>query len=145
MADTSCQSSLIGFKQIQRLGLTKRDLINVNVRIHAANNQAIKILGAAILRITGIGRDGRQRETRQFSYVTNEADKFFLSKNACIDLGLVSETFPTIGETNASTTTPFNALPVTATICDCPTRSPPPPIPAKLPYAATEENREKLE
>jgi len=145
MADTGCQSCLIGFKQIQRLGLTKHDLINANMRIHAANNQAIKILGAVILRITGTGQDGQQRETRQFSYVTNDADKFFLSKNACVDLGMVSETFPTVGETNASTNVPSKDPPVLAPTCDCPRRSQPPPIPTKLPYAATAENREKLE
>jgi len=39
MADTGCQSCLVGFRQIQQLGLTKKDLIPVSMRMCAANGR----------------------------------------------------------------------------------------------------------
>ena len=59
MADTGCQSCLTGIKVIHRLGLLQTDLIPVTMKMHAANNKGIKILGAAILRLTGRDSQGR--------------------------------------------------------------------------------------
>lgn len=54
MADTGCQSCLAGIQVIHKLGLTKSDLIPVPMKMHAANNGGITILGATILRISGL-------------------------------------------------------------------------------------------
>ena len=143
MADTGCQSCLIGYKWIQRLHLNRRDLIPAKMKMNAANNRSIKILGAVVLHISGTSKTGEPRETKQFTYVTNDSDKFYISKSACIDLGMISEDFPSVGETaaaiNPSTRT------IIAPQCPCPTRSLPPPLPQKLPFTAKEENREKLQ
>lgn len=142
MADTGCQSCLISYKHIQRMGLNKKDLLPVTMKLSAANNHQIKVLGAVILRITGKTNDGTGRESRQVVYVTNESDKFFLSRGACIDLGIISNTFPSIGETQSE----INATHQDdQTDCGCPKRELPPPLPTELPFPATEENREKLE
>jgi len=53
MADTGCQSCLAGFKVIKKLGLSMKDLIPVSLKMHAADNHYIKILGATILRLSG--------------------------------------------------------------------------------------------
>ena len=73
------------------------------MRMHAANNQGIKILGAMALRITGRDARGDPVETRQLTYVTDNSDKFFISREACADLGVVSNTFPIVGEATAAT------------------------------------------
>ena len=112
--------------------------------MHTANNQQIHILGAIILRISGKNTLGNIVETRQLTYVTNESDKLFLSKGACIDLGMINENFPTINEITSDqlhTTTDVPRIP----ICDCPKRSVPPPLPTELPFPAINENREKLQ
>ena len=147
MADTGCQSCLASLKVIQQIGLSKNDLIPVSMQMHAANNKGIKILGAAILRLSGQSTNGNTLETRQLTYVTDDSNKFFLSREACTDLGMISNTFPTIGETTQhdgchSTSAPES--PITMA-CDCPKRQPPPPKPVKLPFPATEENRENLQ
>ena len=49
MADTGCQSCLAGIKIAHRLGLNERILIPVTLKMHAANNRNIKILGATVL------------------------------------------------------------------------------------------------
>jgi len=178
MADTGCQSCLAGIKVLHKLGLTERNLIPVTLKMHAANNKGIKILGAAVLRLSGKGPDGSM-ETRQIVYVTDNSDKLFLSREACTALGMISENFPTIGEivgnaiNNVTSDSVYPESVIDSEIvgsainndtsdsvypesviddcshitvdCDCPKREPPPPMPTKLPYPATEEYRERLE
>ena len=95
---------------------------------------------------------GEPRITKQFTYVTNDSDKFYFSKGAYIDLGMISDGFPSIGETaaldnepsaNQGSTTTSSKEP--SSECSCPKRALPRPIPTKMPFAATEENREKLQ
>ena len=159
MADTGCQSCLAGVKVIHRLGLRQSDLIPVNLRMHAANNKGIKILGATVLRLTGKGTQGEPVETRQLTYVTDTSDKLFISREACIALGIISATFPTVGETQEGHQHAMSATLQTddgsvhsadshsglTAACTCPRRQGPPPPPTKLPFAALEDNRGKLE
>ena len=67
MADTGCQSCIAGVKAIKRLGIRKENLIPVTVKMNAANETALKILGAAILRVSGMGPGGKCCQTRQTS------------------------------------------------------------------------------
>jgi len=98
MADTGCQSCLMGIKLLHPLGLRKTDLIPVSMKMHAANSKKITILGAVILELNGTSTKGRNHTTKQIVYVTDESDKFFLSRHACMELGMISTTFPRIGE-----------------------------------------------
>ena len=152
MADTGCQSCLAGIKIMQQLGLHQSDLIPVSMRMHAANNQGIKILGAMALRLVGRDAQGKAVETRQLTYVTDNSDKFFISREACADLGVVSSTFPVVGEATSATanqnTEDDDARKLSSESgltapCSCPRRQLPPPRP-KLPFSATEANREQL-
>ena len=94
MADTGCQSCLASLTIIKRLGLRQTDLIPVPMRMHAANNKGITILAATILRFLGKCKSGATLETREITYVTDSSDKLFLSREACIALGIISEIFP---------------------------------------------------
>ena len=153
MADTGCQSCLAGIKVIQQLGLHQSDLIPVSMQMHAANNQGIKILGAIAVRLTGKDARGNPVETRQLTYVTDNSDKFFISREACADLGVVSNTFPIVGETtditanqnieNDDACMQSSESGLTAP-CSCPKRQMPPPRP-KLPFPATEDNKGRLQ
>ena len=97
-------------------------------------------------------------------YVTEQADKTFLSREACRALRLIPTSFPSIMETNQSSsnasddeaasqeaqpeassdgnTTPEGPLELE---CSCPRRELPPQVPLQMPYASTEANRKKLE
>ncbi len=159
MADTGCQSCLAGIKVIQHLGLSHTSLIPVTMKMHAANNKGIKILGATILRISGRDDEGRLIETRQMTYVTDNSDKLFISREACIDLGIITDSFPTVGEVNEvehtattvapenSTTTSDGAVSVSGltAACDCPKRQLPPPPPRELPFTASKCDRMKFQ
>ena len=142
------------------------------MQMHAANNNQITILGAIILSITGQSQAGVQHTTKQIVHVTNESDKFYLSRRACADLGMISTTFPTIGET----ATPPTEQPIKSDVdesapllsdntfippvsqavnppethttpvnCSCLKRELPPTKPSSLPFPATKENCQKLE
>ena len=159
MADTGCQSCLVGLQVINRLGLRHNDLIPVTMKMHAANERGINILGAAILRFSGTGKPVHLLETRQIAYVTDNSDKIFLSREACERLGMISRSFPTIGEINRTCTAqqaptePTYAagprvidasLTGTSTQCDCPKRKLPPPLPKEIPFPAIPANRGRL-
>lgn len=98
MAYTGCQSFLVNMKIIERFGLKHKDLFSVRMHMLAANKKGIHILGATIPRMSSKSSSGTTLETRQLAYVTSESDCLFLIKEACIALGMITETFPTVGE-----------------------------------------------
>ena len=108
--------------------------------MHAANDKPINILGALILRISGIDNNNIITETKQMTYITKDARNFFLSKAACIDLGIISDNFPTVSGASSN-----NAIADDSPPCTCPRRDLPPPLPTKLPFSATAENRTRLQ
>ena len=82
------------------------------------------------------------------TYITDSSERIFLSRDACIQLGMISESFPTVGEVHSNCTIQhdpgakghgINAL------CGCPARATPPPLPSNLLFPATDANRGKLE
>ena len=78
MADTGCQSCLVGLKIMQKFGLSSDSFIPVNMRMHSADDHNIPVLGAAVLRLSGVDQLGTKRVTRQIVYITGNTDKFFL-------------------------------------------------------------------
>ena len=145
MANTGCQSCLAGIKVIYR------HLIPVTLKMHAANNKGITILGAITLRFAG--KQGNMIETRQITYVTDNSDNLYISREACVCLQMITDTFPTIGDTNGNQTihTLNDGPPAKdsndsglATECDCPRHQMPTSPSTKLPFPANENNRESL-
>lgn len=145
MADTGCQSCLGGAGLLPMLSLRHSDLIPVSMKMKAANSKGISILGALPLRFTGMSPSGRTHTTRQLVYFTDSTNRLFLSKQACTALGIISNNFPTIGETLEASDTSVSPESGIIQTCNCPKRELPPPLPTRLPYPATEENRENLE
>ena len=78
MADTGCQSCLVGINTTHQLGLRKHKLIPVKMKMRAADNNNINILGAAILRFSGQDEAGNVIETRQLTYVTDTSDRLLI-------------------------------------------------------------------
>ena len=145
LADTGCQSCLGGPNLLQSLNLQRHNLIPVSMKMTAANNKGIEVIGALPLRLSGTSAAGKTVSTRQLVYFTPATNRMFLSQQACRSLGLVSENFPSIGETLQVNTIKQPESAITK-MCQCPKRTmPPPPPPQTLPYPATQQNRGKLE
>ncbi|KAK3881923.1 hypothetical protein Pcinc_009187 [Petrolisthes cinctipes] len=64
MANMGCQSCLAGSKMIHELGLNKHHLTPVTMKMTAADNHGINIIGALVLRITGTSPSGATISTR---------------------------------------------------------------------------------
>lgn len=116
VADTGCQSCLIGLNVVHRLGFKKSDLLSVQHKMSAVNKNPIDIIGAVILRLHGPDKDGYPLETTQICYVTPVINTMFLSREACVDLGFISSTFPAFGEALGDHTTQAD----TAASTSCP-------------------------
>ena len=144
IADTGCQSCLAGINVLSKLGLTTRHLLKCSMKMHSANNQSIPIMGALFLELRGLGPSGKKLTTKQIVYFTNQSEKFYINREACLKLGLVPNTFPTIGDSNigkvvsSNSVSSFSAL---TSECNCPARQKTPPIPKKLPFPATARNK----
>ena len=147
MADTGCQSCQAGSNIVKKLGLSPKDLIPVTLKMHAANSNNIAILGAAIIRLSGNGKS-----SRQIVYVTNATNKLFISRETCVDLGIIRDSFPlqpadtqsTKAKDTANHTNAVSAMP-TPHQCQYPRRTTPPILPSCLPFPATDVNRKKLQ
>ena len=135
---------------LPRLGMTADDLIPVSMKMHASNGKGINIIGAAILRFSGKSPYGEPRET-QITYITDNSDKLFLSREACISLDMITARFPTVGEVishscpQLSYAGSTDETDIDTRLCGYPRRQKPPPVPTKFPYAAHGENRSKLQ
>ena len=110
IADTGCQSCLAGLKLVKKLSVSVKDLIPVSLKMQAANNDSIRILGATIMRLSGKDDKGERRSTRQMVYVADNTDKLFLSREGCVDLGIIPDPFPTVGEAKESASESTNAI-----------------------------------
>ena len=151
LADTGCQSCLSGQLILNKLNLKTSDLIPVRTKMRSANNGSINLLGAILLNISGSDIQGRTFSSNQMTYITDSTDTFFLSRNTCSNLGIISEDFPTIGEAfmdmekfGTSALKHTADLETSIASCGCPTRQKPPPLP-QPPVAITEDNRVQLE
>ena len=143
LADTGCQSCLTGLKAIYRLSLRESDLIPVTMRMHTANNNGIKIQGVILLRISCNDPAGRPVVTKQMTYVTDSSEKLFLSREACVALGIVPDSFPTVYAPVGKSVNDIHESSLAP--CGFPKRQLPPPLPESPPFPATVASHEKLQ
>ena len=73
MPDTGAMMCLIGMSMLHALGLRESDLIEVDLRVNAANNRKIPLLGGIFLEVEYEGR-----VSKQLMYVTDEVHCVFL-------------------------------------------------------------------
>lgn len=130
-------------------------LISVTIKIHTQNNKDIKILGAVILRMSEKDEQGQIVKTRQMTCIIVNLDKLFIIRKAGVDLGMISERFPTVGDiietqpdiltkATANNTNTIRSISGLVTIGACPKRQLRPSPPTKLLYIVSESNRWKL-
>ena len=116
--------------------------------MRAASNDGIKLMGAIFLKLSGSDAAGRSLISKQMTYITDCTDTFFLCREACADLGLISLNFPTIGDSlhnqTANTGSIAELHSSSNAPCGCPRRSTPPP-PPKPPVFASASNRLRLQ
>ena len=162
MADTGCQAVCMGLPQLHSLGLNVKDLITPAINLKAANETGIKILGAAFINIMGVAQDGKKWSTQQLAYVAEGLNQLLLSKQACVELGIIPHNFPQIGSHHMGKVAEISVddlmeemmglegdlvspcKPRTDGSCDCPRRTLPPPPPEFPRNASAQQLKETL-
>ena len=102
VADSGAMSCLWSRKELLEHGYKLRDLIPVRHRMKAANSAPIKIDGAIFLKLEGLGIDNQKVSCSVMTYISPDANAFFLSKEALIQLQVIPKDFPKIGSAVSS-------------------------------------------
>ena len=153
IVDSGAQSCLWSRQDFLQCGFSMKDLIPVQHEMKAANTESIAIDGAIFVRLSGRSRNGRKAEAAVMVYISPEAKSFFLSKDAMIQLCIVSHDFPQIGAADnhvpschAIGTNDVHSVPPNHKLaeCGCPVREAPPGKPDILPFSCKPENRNKM-
>ena len=93
VADTGCQSCMAGTNLLSKLGLNLRHLSKTRLQMTAANRNNLDIIGAIALRLSDSAAQGGI-DPRQIIYICRDTSDFFLSRGACVELGIVPPNFP---------------------------------------------------
>ena len=153
--DTGAQISVGPTQLVHHLGVKSETIFRVATKVNAATSTPLVVKGAVLLQITAKNSTtNRTLTSRQLVYISDSVNQLYLSKNACIDLGTIPPSFPSIGSCCPDLeATPASITAVKAnkcsnsgvvshgdTPCSCPTRTDPPPEPPVLPCSPTTEN-----
>jgi len=147
VTDTGAQSCLWGRNDFLQHGFSKSDLIPVKHTLYAANRERISVDGAILLRLTGTTNNGDTCTAAVMTYVSPSANQFYLSRDALIQLNVISKDFPRVGAAIREESVDGGAKHVIASLehsCECPARTLPPQRPSELPFPCIQENNEKM-
>ena len=139
VTDTGAQSCLWGLNDFYRCGFTDSDLLPVTRTMVAANRNQIDIRGAVFVRLSGVDSVGRTHTAPVMVYVSPDTEKFYLSREALVQLGVISKDFPQVGSASASA-----VLDTTPSTCKCLPRAKPPTRPSRLPFTPSAANIPKM-
>lgn len=142
VTDTGAMSCLWGLLNFYRAGFKDSDLIPVKRTMVAANKEPINISGAILLRVSGKDNLGDTYTAAVMAYVSPDTTKFYLSREALIQLYVIPKNFPRIGA--ASSENSAIASRNGRAKCGCLPRTLPPPMLEKLPFACSPENNAKM-
>ena len=143
-ADTGAMTCSSGPEILKLLHCPERYLLKTSHRIRGVTGTNLDVLGSLLLRIETEGRI-----TKQVVYVSRNTRGIYLSERALRDLGEVDKNFPTPSSASAGSEAASHGTGTTLkqkkAPCGCLERSAVPPPPDKMPYQATEANRDKIE
>ena len=154
VCDTGAQLTVIPKTILHNMRIKEDSVFPVQTRIHGVSDSPIMVDGGILLTITAENPStGLVRTSRQLAYISAHVRMPYLSKQACIDLGVIGSNFPEVGyddpeiinsamvATTSPTSCSNSGIPnASEPQCNCPPRELPPPVPTVLPCAPTEEN-----
>ena len=140
VTDTGAQSCLWSRDKFLQCSFHTSDLIPVKRTMRAANREKIQIDGEILIRLSGTDNVGRTHTAPVMAYVSPDTQKFYLSREALIQLGIISKDFPQIGATMEACAATKQEL----AACGCPNRMLPPERPPTLPFHCTADNNTRM-
>ena len=152
VADTGVQTCTAGTDILADFKDADRWLLPTKHRLRGVDNNGLEIRGTLIVDITSSGG-----HTTEILYICEKVHGMYLSQTALKHLNVIEPQFPaaptkisSIIEPQCQPDTIIPSIPgidttsSSAAPCGCPTRSPCPPMPEKLPFPATPEYRKNL-
>ena len=101
MPDTGAQLTVVNVCELAALGIKKHTIFQLATTVNTVTRASIDLVGGVFLEISACDPTSRVvRRTRQLCYVSNTVPGIYLSREACVDLGCVPESFPSIGQCN---------------------------------------------
>ena len=97
VVDSGAQSCLWSRRECIESGFRITDLIPVSHNMKSANLSPISIDGAILLRLNGRTADNIIIEAAVMVYISPDANTFYLSMEAMVQLRIVPKTFPQVG------------------------------------------------
>ena len=135
VTDTGAQSCLWSLADFYRCGFSDADLLPVKRTMVAANQEEIQIVGAIFIRLSAKDNLGNVHTAAVMVYVSPSTTKFYLSREALVQLGVIARDFPRVG-------TFVESCPIQlgSADCGCQMRSLPPNRPTRLPFRCCPQN-----
>ena len=139
VTDTGAQSCLWGLQDFYRCGFKDSDLLPVKRSMVAANREEITISGAIFLRLSAKDSLGNTFTAPVMVYVSPSTNRFYLSRQALIQLCVIPKNFPQVGAFMETSGIENERAP-----CGCLRRELPPDRPSRLPFECRPENNAKM-
>ena len=140
LADKGAQVCVAGMELVHSMGFKRKDLIKVKMELQAAHKSDMEVLGAVLMEVSPKS-GGTAKSIKQICYIVAECSRVILSLEAYSALGMLTPLFPGVEEQVVLGCTEAAG----SKTCTCPRRAGTANAPAKIPFAATTENRGKLE
>ena len=140
VSDTGAQSCLWSRDDFYKRGFKKSHLIPVKRVMVAANQEKIQIDGAVLIRLTGKDAQGDEHVAPVMVYISPSTKRFYLSRDALIQLCVIPKDFPQVGAALESSAveqlikSPYG----------CYLRALPPKRPEELPFPCIPQNNERM-
>ena len=151
IADTGAQTNIWGLADYIRAGFKKEMLQKPTVRVHAVNQNKLRIIGGFVAEMEGDDPNGKKVNCRAMVQVSDSISGFFISQDTLILLGVINENFPVVGSSPSvgigTVSTKLTDMPASVCelhFCECPQRSAVPSRPNKLPFAPVPANIGKM-
>ena len=138
---------------LSSIGVHVENILPVNTALNTVTGSPVDILGGIFLHFTATNpSSGAVRSTRQLAYVSRSIPYPFLSREACVDLGVVSSSFPAVATCDTDSHPTRDSTAILASCvndgvarpedppCSCPVRQLPTDSMPKLPCSTTKEN-----
>ena len=103
LADTGAQMCVADVSLADRLGVPRGQLVDPVLQVSVANNAGLELAGAGFVTLSSQGG----RKSSQMVYFARGVGEFYLSQEACMDLGIISGEFPEPGGVSASAPHPL--------------------------------------
>ena len=158
IADTGAQVNVWSLDEFVKYGFP-HDILTPASNLVAANHSSISIVGAFFAIIEELSCHGYVVQCRAMVYVSADVQTLFLSRGTLSTLGVLSPSFPSLGEHANAETQECAGEPaaIARTVtgdcaspgnqnhsCTCPQRIAVPPPPRSLPFRCTPENNDRM-